>query len=359
MRIRRLAAVTAVVLSVVACSGAGSSPSAPPAASGPAATTPPAEPTAQGLPEPGTILKTGKVVGTDIELTADQEALVMANAGGQLVGIVATTMETEYHRTLNESAKARAEALGYTAEICDSQVDTAKALQCLEGFVSKGAIAIITTSSAETVGAAVREATGQGIHVVQVTGADLIESGAITVSVDNITIGLAAGRAAGEYAAATWAGEEVEAITLDYPDIAALIARADAIEQDMLAANDQVKVVGRFKGALADLGVTACETALQQFPNVRLVTGINDGGNLGCYQALVAAGKQPGDVAIFGIDCDPQAVELIDSGTMYEGCVDTNPAGTGELAVNVFNRLLAGDDVPGTVEVPVTVYTGN
>ena len=61
---------------------------------------------------------------------------------------------------------------------------------------------------------------------------------------------------------------------------------------------------------------------------------------------------------IFGIDCDPQAVDLIDSGTMYKGCVDTNPTGTGVLAADAFALWLAGGSVPGTIEVPVSVYTG-
>ena len=61
---------------------------------------------------------------------------------------------------------------------------------------------------------------------------------------------------------------------------------------------------------------------------------------------------------IFGIDCDPQAVELIDAGTMYKGCVDTNPVGTGELAADAFAQWLGGGAVPGIIEVPVSVYTG-
>lgn len=350
----------AVALAVVlaACSG-GASPSASTAPTATPAESAAPSPSAAELPERGTILASGSVVGDEIPLTAEQEELVKATSSGKLVGLVATTLDTEYHKNLNDAAKARAEALGYTVEICDSQVDPAKALQCLEGFVSKGATAIVTTSDAETVGAAVKTATDSGIIVVQVTGTSLVDAGAITVSVDNITIGEAEGTGAGEYAAATWPGEEVEAIILDYPEIAALVARADAIEAKMLEANPQIKVVERLLGGLPENGVTSCETALQKYPNLRIVGGINDGGNLGCLQALKAAGRTPEQTAIFGIDCDPGAVTEIDSGTSnYKGCVDTNPAGTGEIAINVFNRLLTGEDVPALVEVPVSVYSG-
>ena len=100
------------------------------------------------------------------------------------------------------------------------------------------------------------------------------------------------------------------------------------------------------------------ETALQKFPDLAGLLGINDAGNLGAYKALEAAGKTADDMFIFGIDCDPQAVELIKQGTMYKGCVDTNPAGTGELAGNAVALWVGGGAVPGIVQVPVKVFTG-
>ncbi len=63
-------------------------------------------------------------------------------------------------------------------------------------------------------------------------------------------------------------------------------------------------------------------------------------------------------MAVFGIDCDPAAVTLIDQGTMYQGCVDTNPAGTGTLAANAIAKLMAGGSVPNMLEVPVFTYAG-
>ena len=101
------------------------------------------------------------------------------------------------------------------------------------------------------------------------------------------------------------------------------------------------------------------ETALQANPDITGVLGINDAGNLGAYQALLNAGKTADDVFIFGIDCDPQAVALIDEGSMYKGCVNTNPEGTGVLAVDAYAKWLAGGTVPGILEVPVFVYTGS
>jgi ribose transport system substrate-binding protein len=115
--------------------------------------------------------------------------------------------------------------------------------------------------------------------------------------------------------------------------------------------------VPRILGGTAENGVTSMETALQAHPDIVGVLGINDAGNLGAHQALLNAGKTGDDVFIFGIDCEAQAVELIEEGGMYKGCVNTNPVGTGVLAVDVFAKWLAGGTVPGILEVPVFVQT--
>lgn len=304
----------------------------------------------------GTIDASGSGLGEDVALTAGQEAELAPLADGQLIGIVCATMATEYHADLCQGAKDRAEALGFTAEIFDAQEDANREIQGFEGFISKGAVAIIEDSlGGEAMSATIQQAIDDGIVIVQVANRTFADVGAITVAVDNITIAEAAGTAAGEYAAANASGP-VQVAMLDYPSIPILIDRADAIEASMLAAYPDAEFVGRFLGGTADNGQKSMETALQAFPGIGAVVGINDAGNLGAYQALKAAGKE--DVFIFGIDCDPQAKDLIDEGSMYKGCVDTNPAGTGEIAVNAFALYLLGGTVPATLEVPVTVYEG-
>jgi len=307
----------------------------------------------------GTIDSAASAVGDEISLTAEQEAAVKASSEGKLVGIVCATMATEYHKDLCEGAKKRAEELGFTAEIFDAQEDANREIQGFEGFVSKGAVAIIEDSlGGEAMTAQITGAIEKGITIVQLANRTFSDVGAITVAVDNITIAEAAGSAAGEYAAENYDGAAVEVANLDYPDIPILIDRADAIEAAMLAAYPEAEFVGRFLGGTSDNGQVSMETALQAHPGIQGVVGINDAGNLGAYQALKAAGRTADDTFIFGIDCDPQAVDLIDAGTMYKGCVNTNPSGTGEIGVTAFAIYFAGGTVPATLEVPVSVYMG-
>ncbi len=306
----------------------------------------------------GTIDTSASAVGDEIALTPEQEEAVRASSEGKLIGIVCATMATEYHKDLCEGAKERAEELGFTAEIFDAQEDANREIQGFEGFVSKGAVAIIEDSlGGEAMTAQIEQAIADGITIVQLANRTFSDVGAITVAVDNITIAEAAGTAAGEYAAANYEGP-VQAAMLDYPSIPVLIERADAIEDSMLAVYPDTAFVGRFLGGTADNGQKSMETALQANPGIQAVVGINDAGNLGAYQALVAAGRTAEDTFIFGIDCDPQAVDLIDQGSMYKGCVNTNPSGTGAIGVTAFAIYFAGGTVPATLEVPVFVYTG-
>jgi ABC-type sugar transport system substrate-binding protein len=348
----RIAIFAAVALIAAACSSAAT-PTPAPTQAPTAAPTPSPSPTPIAM---GKILKTGKVTASDLALSSDQTTYVQSQSSGKLIGIVALTMQTQYHQNLNNAAMAEAKALGYNAEICDANTDSTKEVSCLEGFITKGAVAIITTSAAATVGPQVQDAISKGIVVVQVTGTDMTDFGAIGVSVDNITIGTAEGTAAGAYAAKTFPGKKVQTIILDYPSIPDLVARADAIQAAMLAADPNVDIVGRYLGGLPDNAVTSTETALQKYPNLQGIVGINDGGDLGGYQAFVSAKKTDATNFVFGIDCDPQAVTLIDTGTMYKGCVDTNPSGTGKIAVDAFGRLIAGADVPASIEVPVSIH---
>ena len=359
MKQSRLAFAVIFGLVVSACSSAGSSPSAAPTAAPTAEVT--AAPSVAPTPPPVGMVEVGtKADAASLTLTADETATVKSVSSGKLVGIIAATMATDYHKLLNTTIQTNLEALGFTVEICDTQTgDAAKAVTCFEGFVQKNAYAIVTASSASTVGTQATDAIKNGTIVVQVTGLDLGAIGAVSISVDNITIGTAEGKAAGEFAAATYPGAETDAIILDYPTIPDLVARADAIEAAMLDANPLVKVVGRLLGGLPENGATSMEQANTKWGlKLKLVTGINDGGNLGAFESAKTLGRTPDDLAFFGIDCDPAAVTAIRAASMYKGCVDTNPKGTGELAANAIGKLTAGSNVAGSIEVPVSIFNG-
>ena len=123
-----------------------------------ATTEPPAAPVGPTSEAGGTIDFAAR---TDIIELADDQLAALEGQEDVMVGIVAATMATEYHANLNNSIQARAEELGFSAEIFDSQEDPNRQLQGIEGFISAGADAIIVTGlGGESLGPAAEEATG-------------------------------------------------------------------------------------------------------------------------------------------------------------------------------------------------------
>ncbi|HUY52943.1 MAG TPA: sugar ABC transporter substrate-binding protein [Streptosporangiaceae bacterium] len=317
--------------------------------------------TSSGLPPAakGKVAIGQSAAGAQVQLSASQLAAVKKASKGKLIAIVCATMETQYHATLCNHAKALAQSLGFTAEIFDAQTDPNRELQGLQDFVSKGAYAILDDSlGGNAVVNEVKQAIHKGVVVVQLTSQEYGAFGAITVSVDDATIAKAEGEAAGTYAATHYAGQKVQLAVTNYPSIPDLVTRASNIVKAFESKDSHMHIVGEFLGGTPANGFASMQTALQKFPHIQGVVGINDAGNLGAYKALKNAGHNGSNTFIFGIDCDPQAVALIRQNTMYKGCVDTNPGGTGQIAARAVAEYLLGQTVPGNISVPVSVFQG-
>lgn len=99
----------------------------------------------------------------------------------------------------------------------------------------------------------------------------------------------------------------------------------------------------------------AATTILQQYPDLIGFYANNDGMALGVVEAVKAAGKQK-QVAVFGTDGISDAYAAIKSGDLT-GTVDSFPVLTGEIAIEVALRLIAGQKLPRVVATPQALIT--
>ena len=150
-------------------------------------------------------------------------------------------------------------------------------------------------------------------------------------------------------------GGEANVAILDYPDVANVVVRADAIRAAIEEGAPDAVIVGNYLGGTTEFGLASMESALVEHPEINVVVSINDAGAYGAMQALENAGRD--DAIIVGIDAEQPAKELIAEGGMYRGTIDTSPARTGELTINAAIRLLAGSEIPLNIRVPVTLVT--
>lgn len=305
----------------------------------------------EATPEPMMLGTADDLVPADAEI----EAAVAALGDDGFVGIIACTLSTEYHSTVAESADARLKELGISSQLFDSEINVEKQISAIENFTSSGAkVLIVCLFDPPSVLSALQAADEQGVQIVQYAGRQLGDLGGVTISIEDADLG----KAAGEYAAQLITDElggQANVAILDYPDVANVVVRADAIRAALEAGAPDAVIVGNYLGGTTEFGLASMESALIEHPEINVVVSINDAGAYGAMQALENAGST--DAVIVGIDAEQQARDLIAAGGMYRGTVDTSPAETGIMSANAAVRLLAGSEFPQNIAVPTTLIS--
>ncbi|MBC7814662.1 MAG: sugar ABC transporter substrate-binding protein [Burkholderiales bacterium] len=290
----------------------------------------------------------------DLEPTEDEMAAALEALGEDgFIGIIACTFGSEYHFTVADTALQYATELGLRAEVFDSQVNVERQISAIESFTANGVdVLVICLFDPPSVLSALEAADAAGVKIVQYAGRQLADLGGVTISIEDADLG----RAAGEYAATLITDEmggEANVAILDYPDVANVVIRADAIRAALEEGAPNAVIVGNYLGGTTENGLASMESALIEHPEINVVVSINDAGAYGAMQALENAGST--DAILVGIDAEEQARGLILEGGMYRGTIDTSPARTGELTINAAIKLLAGSEIPQNVAVPVTL----
>ena len=295
-------------------------------------------------------------VPEDLEPGAGDVQAARLALGDRFIGIISCTMGTEYHATVANAARARAEGFGFRAEVFDSRAEPDTQAGAVRDFMERGAAAIIIcVLDPQMVSDAIWEASNSGVAVVQYAGRESSANG-ISVSVEESDLGCAAGSIAGDAINAEKNGEATVAI-LDYPDLPALAARTESIEKCLKAEAPRATVQCCYLGGTEENGETSMAAALKIHPDIDAVVSINDAGAYGAIDALGKAGKDGRSTIVVGIDGEERAREMTAKGDYFRGTVDTNPVLTGRMAANGAIMLLAGKSVPKSVKVPVSRIT--
>lgn len=312
---------------------------------------------AGGTPKAGSVTEKTRGGPDKLALTAEEAGRLKSAGSDTLVGIV-SPISIEYLASVVDGAKAEASRLGVKTEVFDYQFDAARGVTGIETLTGKGAkyIIVVMTDPPAMMGA-VKAAQAQGVTVIQFAGRQVEEAGGprgVSVSIDDAQLGTVAGQVAAKVAKPFG---RIKVATLDFPDQPNVIIRADNMEKELKAGAPGVDLVGRYPGATQEKGLTSMESALQKDPDIRGVISINDAGAYGAVQALERAGVKPNEGFVIGVDAEKKARKLIGDDTLFKASVDTQPALTGKLAVDVAGALLAGKDVPQYVPVPVEPVT--
>jgi len=227
------------------------------------------------------------------------------------VAVVVSTLNNPWFVVLAESARDRAQELGYEATIFDSQNDPSKEAAHYENVIASGYQAILfNPTDADGSIANVRQAKAAGIPVFTMDR----EINATDAAVSQIL--------SDNYAGAVAIGQYfVKQVgkTGTYVELLGLVGDNNTWNRS----KGFHSVVDRFPGLQmvaqqsADFdrakALEVLEAVLQANPDIDAVFAGNDAMAMGAYQALVAAGKAD-QVKVFGFDGADDVVRLIAEG---------------------------------------------
>ncbi|WP_322895530.1 MULTISPECIES: substrate-binding domain-containing protein [unclassified Yoonia] len=278
-----------------------------------------------------------------------------AIAEGTSVGGVSKTLTNEYWRSLGQGYQNVADALGvgFAYQAAPSEGDQLGQLSIAENMILQGYQGLLVSPQTDNnLQPAMESAARDGITVVNVNDAVIPSA---THYVGNVQ------RDNGVRVAQWFIDNAPEggkvAVIEGQPGVFAAGQRTDGFTATITAAEGFDVVASVPANWSRETAYDSASNILQQHPDLIGFYANNDGMALGVVEAVKAAGLQD-QVAVFGTDGISDAYNSIRAGDLT-GTVDSFPVLTGEVAMEVVLRLIAGQDLPRVVATPQALITAD
>jgi ABC-type sugar transport system substrate-binding protein len=285
---------------------------------------------------------------------APSESAAKSDSRQARVAVVVSTLNNPWFVVLAETARARAQELGYETTIFDSQNDPAKESQHFDNLIASGYAAVLfNCTDAKGSIANVRRAKAANIPVFcmdrEIEANDAATSQILS---DNYSGCIALGQYFVEQV-----GEEGE-----YIELLGLVADTNTWNRS----KGFHSVVDRYSGLKMVAQQSAefdrakalevLEALLQSHPKISAVFCGNDAMAMGAYQALLAAGKA-GQVKVFGFDGADDAVKAVAEGKIAATVMQFPKVMARTAAENADKYLKGERNFPQRVAVAVELVT--
>lgn len=275
------------------------------------------------------------------------------DAQGQRYGVVLKTLTNPYWRQLAEGYRAGAKQDGsrVVVQAAQGESDQIGQLAIMENMIGGGYKGLLVSPQTDAnLAPAIAEATKAGLPVVDVDDAVVpsIAHFVGNVQRDN-------GVRAAKWFIAHHPGGGKVAVIEGQAGVFAAIQRTAGF-RDTIKAAKGFELVASVPGNWdRQQSYDAAATILQQHPDLIGFYCNNDTMALGVVEAVRAA-KLLGKVQVIGTDGTSDAYASIKAGELT-GTVDSFPRLTGVIALDVIERLVAGQTVPRVVATPQALVT--
>jgi serine/threonine protein kinase/ABC-type xylose transport system substrate-binding protein len=231
----------------------------------------------------------------------------------------------------------------------DSRTDANQQIIQIERARADGArLLVVCIVDAEIVGDTLNAAAEAGIPLILQNISDPPSYKGVLITHDNYLLGQAPGRYAGQYVAEHMGGE-ANVVILDYPDLPAIVARANGLQDGLLEFAPDAHIVGRYLGGTSEFAEESIRALIEQDTHFDVILSINDAGAYGAIDALSAAGFSPDSVLITGVDAEVLARRYIADGYFMRASVGVGQDEIPQVALNIAVKLMAGATLPQVI----------
>jgi ribose transport system substrate-binding protein len=277
-------------------------------------------------------------------------------ATGKKIGLALSTLSNPFFVSVRDGAQKAATAAGAQLVVADAADDNAKQADELSNFVTqKLDVIIVNPTDSDAVVSSVKKANDGKIPVIAV------DRGANGGTIDSLIASnnVQAGKLGAEQLVKAVPQDAKVGMLVGVPGASAARDRGqgfkDALGDKSVNTKNVTLVVEQVANFKRDEALNVMQNMLTAHPDLAGVYAQNDDMALGAVQA-VKAKSLTGKVAIVGTDGIADATSAIKSGDMY-ATVAQQPDTMGQLAVENAVKLIQGQTIPKTIDVPLKVVT--
>ena len=269
-----------------------------------------------------------EAASSDDDWTLDVEG-IKAKAQAQdnsdiKLSYVSMNLANPWNAMVKKGFEAACEELGVTYQVIDSEYSVDTQVNALETLINDGYSGFTFTpiDTAATIDL-VDEANEAGIITACI--AQTQDNVLLSYTLDEYDYGYTIGEQAGEWIKENLDGK-AQVCIISQDNVESVIPRGDGLEDALKAVCPDVEIVARQAGDTLEGGMTIVESVLAQYPDMNVVVGTNDSGAIGGYQAMVNAGCEGENYAVFSGDATEEALTYIaEENSIYRGTVDLFP----------------------------------
>jgi ABC-type sugar transport system substrate-binding protein len=272
------------------------------------------------------------------------------------VGFTLQDLTNTYYIDLCRGVTDRQDKFNLELIVHDAKSDAASQVTAIENFVTQGVDCIVINPIDSIVPeAAVRDAHQAGIPVI--SWSEYVKGSDWFLALNQHDYGVTGGEIAGKWAAERFSNQaDAKVMFLYVPDNVLLAERGQGLKDGFFKYCPSGVQVAEQSGRSPEDGMRAVEATLIQHPDLNVVVCWNDTVALGAYEAMLAAGKKPGDACVVGLDATAPALEKIYDKTIFIGTSDVNAYAQGEYFIEMVMDIIQNGSKENPETEPFWVY---